>query len=183
MTLRLAAPGPERRRDRARSACTTSSEMPLRSITAGRELVVAGGVLGEVARRSRASLSIAATSAPEWLAMMSTSPRWSMCWWVRTTSSMSSIEWPCSASWCWSSSSARPEFGPGVDERQRVVLDQVGVHAADRERRRDPQAVDALPRRRARAPLGGERLAHERISVSSSSVRASISSLRRRPRG
>ena len=30
-----------------------------------------------------------------------------------------------------------------VDERERLVLDQVGVHAPDRERRRDPQEVDA----------------------------------------
>ena len=132
-----------------------------------------------------ASLSIAATSAPEWPTMMSTSPRWSMCWWVSTTSSMSSIEWPCSASWCCSSSSARPEFGPGVDQRQRVVLDQVGVDAPDRERRRDPQQVDARLGGARERLLGARvgRSAHERISRSTSSVRASISSLRRTPRG
>ena len=32
---------------------------------------------------------------------------------------------------------------PGVEERQRRVLDQVAVHPADRERSRDPQPVDA----------------------------------------
>ena len=71
-----------------------------------------------------------------------------------------------------------PEFGPGVDQRQRVVLDQVGVDAPDGERGRDPQAVDPLlggPRERL---LGAQSaLAHERMSRSTSSVRASISSL------
>ena len=47
--------------------------------------------------------------------------------------------------------------GPGVDQRQRLVLDQVAVDAPDRERRRDRQAVDAGlggPRQRL---LGGHR--------------------------
>ena len=35
-----------------------------------------------------------------------------------------------------------PAVGPRVDERERVVLDQVGVHAPDHERRRDRQPVD-----------------------------------------
>ena len=47
------------------------------------------------------------------------------------------------ASWRSSSSSALPEFGPGVDQGQRLVLDQVAVDPPDRERGRDPQAVDA----------------------------------------
>ena len=33
--------------------------------------------------------------------------------------------------------------GPGVDERERLVLDQVDVHAPDRERRGDGEPVDA----------------------------------------
>ena len=141
-----------------------------------RELVVARRRPRRSARREATSLSIAATSAPEWLAMMSTRPRWSMCWWVSTISSMSSIEWPCSASWCCSSSSALPEFGPGVDERERIVLDQVGVDPPDGERGRDAQAVDArLARPLERLP-GGQRLAHERMTRRTSSVRASISS-------
>ncbi len=36
--------------------------------------------------------------------------------------------------------------GPGVDQRERVVLDQVGVDAAHREGRGDREAVDALRR-------------------------------------
>ena len=127
------------------------------------ELVVGGRALGVVAMNGTAA-SIAATSAPECDATISTSPMWSMCWWVTITSSRSSIALPCAASARCSSSSARPEFGPGVDERERLVLDQVAVDAADRERRRDRQAVDA--------GLGGGGegvVAHARISASTSS--------------
>ena len=60
-----------------------------------------------------------------------------MCWWVRITSSMSSSEWPSAARPLVSSSNEVAEFGPGVDERERLVLDQVDVHPPDRERRRD----------------------------------------------
>ena len=71
-----------------------------------------------------------------------------------------------------------PGVGPRVDERQRVVLDQVGVDAPDRERRRDPQQVDARVGGARERRLGGELgCAHERISARTSSVRASISSL------
>ena len=62
--------------------------------------------------RRTAATSIAATSAPECSTMISTRPRWSMCWWVRMTSSRSSIEWPRSPSWRCSSSSDLPELGP-----------------------------------------------------------------------
>jgi hypothetical protein len=37
--------------------------------------------------------------------------------------------------------------GPGVDEGERVVLDQIAVDAADGERRRNLQAMDAGPTR------------------------------------
>src|SRR5687768_9967040 len=43
---------------------------------------------------------------------MSTSPRWSMCWWETTISSRSSTRRPCSASARSSRSSDLPEFGP-----------------------------------------------------------------------
>ena len=76
-------------------------------------------------------------------AMISTSPRWSMCWWVRTTSSMSAIERPRSASWCSSSSSDLPELGPVSTRVSGLVLDQIAVDAADGERRRNLQAMDA----------------------------------------
>ena len=56
-----------------------------------------------------------------------------------------------------------------VDERQRVVLDEVDVDAPDGERRRDGEPVD---------PRGGEPVlgAHERMIPSTSSRRASMSS-------
>ena len=87
-----------------------------------------------------------------------------MCWWVTITSSMSSSEWPSPAMPRCSSSNDVPELGPGVDQRQRLVLDQVDVHAPDRERRRDGEPVDA------RRGGGGEGVVgHERISASTSS--------------
>ena len=70
--------------------------------------------------------------------------------------------------------------GPGVDQRERVVLDQIGVDAPDLKRRGDRQPVDP--------ELGGARqrglvclrrrlrLAHERITASTSSRRRSMSS-------
>ena len=56
--------------------------------------------------------SIAATSAPECEATSETRPRWSMCWWVTITSSMSSSEWPSPAIPRCSSSNEVPELGP-----------------------------------------------------------------------
>ena len=76
--------------------------------------------------------------------------------------------------------------GPGVDQRERVVLDQVGVDAADRKGSGDRETVDAL--RRGALQRGGLlRLlllvcghgAHERISASTSSRRRSMSSWER----
>ena len=49
-----------------------------------------------------------------------------------------------------------PGVRPGVDQRERVVLDQVGVDAPDRERRRDPQQVDARLGGARERRLGGE---------------------------
>ena len=73
--------------------------------------------------------------------------------------------------------------GTRVDQRQRRVLDQVGVDPPDHERRRDREAVDARGgRRRERLALelllaGAHGLAaHERISASTSSRRRSMSS-------
>ena len=53
--------------------------------------------------------------------------------------------------------------GPGVDQGQRLVLDQVAVDPADRERGRDREAVDSGQRRLLERRLGGQ-LAHARIS-------------------
>ena len=44
--------------------------------------------------------------------------------------------------------------GPGVDQRQRVVLDQVAVDPADRERRRDAKQMDARLTRALERGLG-----------------------------
>ena len=94
------APGAERLRHRAAARCTTSSEMPLRSITARANSSSLLRPPRSSSRRTAPPASIAATSAPERSATSDTSPRWSMCWWVRITSSMSSSEWPSSASPC-----------------------------------------------------------------------------------
>ena len=56
--------------------------------------------------------SIAATSAPLRSATRETRPRWSMCWWVRITSSMSSSRCPRPAIPRCSSSKLVPELGP-----------------------------------------------------------------------
>ena len=63
----------------------------------------------------------------------------------------------------------------GVDQRQRVVLDQVAVDPPDQERRRDGEAVDAGPRRRARArqrPRAGPDPSGSRRLLTSGSSRA-----------
>ncbi len=64
--------------------------------------------------------------------------------------------------------------GPGVDQGQRLVLDQVAVDPPDRERGRDRQAVDAGQGRLLERLLGGQ--AHPRISPRISSRRRSMSS-------
>ena len=140
-------PQARKARDIARSAVTTSRGMPWRSISAS----ASSSSRSASAPKSSitgASRSSAQTSAPERRARMPTSPRWSMCWWVMTIRSRSSMRWP------WARS-ARLELverlagvRPGVDQRQRVVLDQVAVDAPDGERRRDRQAVDARRLRR-----------------------------------
>ena len=66
-----------------------------------------------------------------------------MCWWVSTISSRSSIERPC----CGERALERVERGAGVragvDQRQRIVLDQVAVDPPDEERRRDRERMDS----------------------------------------
>ncbi len=65
--------------------------------------------------------------------------------------------------------------GAGVDQGQRLVLDQVAVDPPDRERGRDLQPVDAGQRRLLERLLGSQ-LAHARISPRTSSRRRSMSS-------
>ena len=63
---------------------------------------------------------------------------------------------------------------PGVDQGQRLVLDQIAVDPPDREGRGNAQAVDPGQRRLLERLLGGH--GHARISPSSSSRLASMSS-------
>ena len=64
----------------------------------------------------------------------------------------------------------------GVDQGQRVVLEQVAVDPADRERGRDREPVDPGQRRLLERLLGGQLGAHARISPRTSSRFASMSS-------
>ena len=97
-----------------------------------------------------------------------------MCWWVRMTSSRSSIEWPRSAELALQLVERLARVGAGVDQGQRLVLEQVAVDPPDRERRGDAEAVDAGQRGLLQRLLRGER--HARISPSTSSRFASMSS-------
>ncbi len=90
---------------------TTSSGIPWRSISEAANWSSSSTSSPKFSMNGTTT-SIAATSAPEREAMISTSPRWSMCWWVSTTSSISSSERPKAESWRSSSSSDLPEFGP-----------------------------------------------------------------------
>ena len=64
--------------------------------------------------------------------------------------------------------------GPGVDQGQRLVLDQVAVDSSDREGGGDAQAVDPGQRRLLERLLGSQ--GHARISPRTSSRFASMSS-------
>ena len=94
-----------------------------------------------------------------------------MCWWVITISSRSSIRWPRAASAALELVERLAGVRAGVDQRQRLVLDQVAVDPSDQERRRQRHPVDpgALPRS-ASGVLGAgsarrARVAHERITA------------------
>ena len=126
-------------------------------------------------RAARPPTPSAATSAPECSTTISTRPRWSMCWWVTMTSSRSSIEWPRAPSWRLQLVQRLARVGPGVDQGQRLVLDQVAVDPPDRERGRDLQPVDP-GQRRLLERLPRESGRHARISPRTSSRRRSMSS-------
>ena len=106
-----------------------------------------------------ASSSSAQTSAPERSARMPTRPRWSVCWWVMTIRSRSSTGARARACRVLERDQRAARVRADVDQRQRIVVDQVAVDRADPERRRDREA-------------GGSR----RISASTSSRRRSMSS-------
>ena len=145
-------------RDTERSAVTTSRGMPWRSISALGQLVVALGVGGEVLdhRREqveRADLGVRApgedVDQPEVVDVL-----------VGDDDPLEVLD-PVAVA------GERPlelveclaRVRPDVDQRQRLVLDQVAVHPPDHERRRDREAVD-----------------HERIRPRTSSRLASMSS-------
>ena len=66
-----------------------------------------------------------------------------MCWWVRITSPRSSIEWPCAAKLALQLVERLARVGAGVDQGQRLVLEQVAVDPADSEGGGDAESVDA----------------------------------------
>src|SRR5829696_8696229 len=66
--------------------------------------------------------------------------------------------------------------GPGVDQGQRLVLEQVAVDPADGKGRGDREAVDPGESRLLESALRGEVGAHARISARTSSRLASMSS-------
>ena len=167
------APQARNARETDCSALTTSSGMPWRSITS-RANASSASASSEKRSTNGTAASIAATSAPECEATSETRPRWSMCWWVRITSPMSSSEWPEARDPAGELVEGGARVGAGVHQRQRLVLDQVDVHAADRERGGDGQAVDARLGR-GREGIG----AHARISASTSSRFSSMCSRER----
>ena len=69
---------------------------------------------------------------------------WSMCWWVMRISSRSSIDAAVARELALELVERRARVRPRVDQRERVVLDQVDVDAPDGERRGDRQPVDPL---------------------------------------
>ena len=69
-------------------------------------------------------------------------------------SSMSSIAWPASVELALELVERLARVRPGVDEGQRLVLDQVAVDPPDRERGRDLQPRGCPPLRRCAARLG-----------------------------
>ena len=140
--VRARAPGAEGARDRLQRRRHVLGDAVAEHHVAG-ELVVGLGLVARSSPRTAPRRRCAATSAPECAATSATRPRWSMCWWVRITSSMSSSEWPSAARPALQLVERGARVGPGVDQRQRLVLDQVDVHAADRERGGDREAVDA----------------------------------------
>ena len=154
VTVDVRAPAAEAAGDAAAGPRSTSSGMPLRSISSTANWSSASASSSKLASRSAAT-PIAATSAPECSTRISTRPRWSMCWWVTTISSRSSIEWPRSAELRGQLVERLAGVGPGVDQGQRLVLDQVAVDPPDRERGRDRAGGGSRPAPPARAPPRG----------------------------
>ena len=95
----------------APSTVTMSAGIPWRRITSWEKSSSAATLVLKSARYGPSRWS-AATSAPERRTRTSSSPTWSMCWWVSTISPRSSIVRPWTASARSSSSSDLPEFGP-----------------------------------------------------------------------
>ncbi len=175
------APGAEAGRDRAQPGDDLAG-IPWRSISALSEVVFAVGLAavgGEVAgeRGERGHLRSRAPRENR------ARPKWSMCWWLMTSSSRSSMRCPRAASSCSSSSSAFAEFGPesmsvSGSSSIRYALTRPtwnGVGIADPV---DARLGGAASPRARRAPV-----AHERISASTSSRRAPCPRPRQATRG
>ena len=146
-------PQPRKLRETLRSAAVTSSGMPLRSISSTAKSSSASASSSKLASRSAATPS-AATSAPECSTTISTRPRWSMCWWV-TIDQLEVVDRVAALGQLALQLVERlARVGPGVDQGQRLVLDQVAVDPPDRERGGDAQAVDAGQRRLLERLLG-----------------------------
>ena len=162
----------------ARSAVTMSAGMPWRSISCSAKRSSSSASSPKRARKG-ATRSSAATSAPERRARIAGQPE-VVDVLVGDDEQLDVLDRvPARRERLLELVQRLGGVGSRVDERQRRVLDQVGVDAADLERRGDRQAVDAR--------LGGERqrilvvahdpvVADERISASTSSRRRSMSS-------
>ena len=105
----------------------------------------------KLASRSAAT-PIAATSAPECSTTISTRPRWSMCWWV-TIDQLEVVDRVAAlAELALQLVERLARVGAGVDQGQRLVLDQVAVDPPDRERGRDRAGGGCRPAPPAPAP-------------------------------
>ncbi len=164
-------PQPRKLRETLRSAVVTSSGMPLRSITSTANSSSSSASSSKSASRSAATPS-AATSAPECSTRISTRPMWSMCWWVITIRLEVVDRVAALVQAAGQFVERLAGVGAGVDQGQRLVLDQVGVDRADRERGRDRDPVDAGERRLLERLLGGHaRTPHSLTSGSAPAAR------------
>ncbi len=167
-------PQPRKLRETLRSATVTSSGMPLRSIRSTAKRSSASASSSKLASRSVAAPS-AATSAPERCdddlgqaevvdVLVGDDQQLEV---VDRVAALGQLRLQLVE--------RLARVGPGVDQGQRLVLEQVAVDPPDREGGGDAQAVDSRPAPPAPAPARGSRR-HARISPSTSSRLASMSS-------
>ena len=166
-------PQPRKLRETLRSATVTSSGMPLRSISSTAKRSSASASSSKLASRSAAAPS-AATSAPERCdddldqaevvdVLVGDDHQLEV---VDRVAALGQLRLQLVE--------RLARVGAGVDQGQRLVLDQVAVDPPDGEGGGDAQAVDPGQRRLLQRLLG--RQGHARISPSTSSRLASMSS-------